>query len=278
VSTAVVGHVEWVDFCVCERLPAAGEILHAREWLADAGGGGGVAAVQLTRLAPGEVTFVTSIGEGPAGEAVAQALAGHGVDVRAGAFAGPQRRAITHLTDDHERTITVLGERHEPQRSDDVGWDELARTDAVYFTGGDVGALRASRAARVLVATPRARNALTGADDVQLDVLVASRNDAAERGWAAQLTVPPRVTVLTDGGEGGTWAALDGTSGTWSAAPLPGEPVDSYGCGDTFAAVLAHGLGAGLGMDDALAWAARCGARCLTGRGPYQADLALERR
>lgn len=275
--TAVVGHVEWVDFCVCERLPAPGEILHASEWHADAAGGGGVAAVQLTRLAPGEVTFLTSLGHGPAGEAVARAFDAHGVAWRAGSFDGPQRRAITHLTDDHERTITVLGERHEPAAADPLGWDELARTDGLYFTGGDVGALRAARAARVLVATPRAREALAAAEDVQLDVLVASRNDAAERAWAAQLAVPPRTTVLTDGGEGGTWTSLDGTGGTWSAAPLPGAPVDSYGCGDTFAAVLAHGLGRGLTMDDALAWAARCGARCLTGRGPYSADLAAER-
>ena len=29
---------------------------------------------------------------------------------------------------------------------------------------------------------------------------------------AVRTAVPPRVTVLTDGGEGGTWSALDGAS------------------------------------------------------------------
>ena len=53
------------------------------------------------------------------------------------------------------------------------------------------------------------------------------------------------------------------------AAPLPGPVRDAYGCGDSFAAGLTYGLGAGLAMPDALELGARCGAACLTGRGPY---------
>jgi ribokinase len=60
----------------------------------------------------------------------------------------------------------------------------------------------------------------------------------------------------------------------WKAAPLPGDPVDSYGAGDTFAAALTLALGAERPLDDALAYAARCGALCMTGRGPYGADLS----
>jgi ribokinase len=56
---------------------------------------------------------------------------------------------------------------------------------------------------------------------------------------------------------------------------LPGPPVDEYGCGDSFAAGLTYGLGAGMAMADALDLAARCGASCLTGRGPYGAQLEL---
>jgi ribokinase len=43
--------------------------------------------------------------------------------------------------------------------------------------------------------------------------------------------------------------------------------VDSYGCGDSFAAGLTVGLARGLPLEAALELGARCGATCLTGRG-----------
>jgi ribokinase len=49
--------------------------------------------------------------------------------------------------------------------------------------------------------------------------------------------------------------------------------VDSYGCGDSFAAGLTVGLARGLELDEALAVGARCGAACLTGRGGLRAQL-----
>jgi hypothetical protein len=50
----------------------------------------------------------------------------------------------------------------------------------VYFTAGDVGALRAARKARILTATARAMETLKGSG-VRLDALVHSGNDAGER-------------------------------------------------------------------------------------------------
>ncbi len=123
----------------------------------------------------------------------------------------------------------------------------------------------------MLVATPRGGEALRTAG-VQLDVLVASGNDPGEAVEA--LDPPPRHVVLTSGETGGTWRGVDGDTGAWAAAELPGPAVDAYGCGDSFAAGLTFGLGQGLAMPDALALAARCGAHCLTGRGPYAAQLS----
>ena len=54
----------------------------------------------------------------------------------------------------------------------------------------------------------------------------------------------------------------------WDPVARPGEPVDAYGCGDSFAGALAYGLGAGMALPDALHLAATCGAWCLCGRGP----------
>ncbi|HEX8104540.1 MAG TPA: PfkB family carbohydrate kinase, partial [Solirubrobacteraceae bacterium] len=67
----------------------------------------------------------------------------------------------------------------------------------------------------------------------------------------------------------------DGTTGEWRAAEVPGEPVDAYGCGDSFAAGLTFGLARGDDLAAALELAARCGATCLTGRGPYERQLTL---
>jgi ribokinase len=82
------------------------------------------------------------------------------------------------------------------------------------------------------------------------------------------------VVVFTEGGHGGSYRTRGGETGRWAAAEPPRDPVDSYGCGDSFAAGLTYGLGAGLELDDALVLAARCGAVCLTGRGPYGRQLS----
>ncbi len=274
-AIAVVGHVEWVDFAVVERLPAPGEILEvgAGEHFAAPGGGGAVAAVQGRRLA-GELLFLTAVGDDELGRrARAELTQTYGVEVHAAVRPGPQRRALTYLDARAERTITVLGERHVPHGADPLPWDRLADLDAVFFTGGDAAALRAARAARVLLATPRGLDAHVGTG-IALDVLVASANDPGEQIAPDAYDPAPRLTVLTDGARGGHWLAADGTTGDFTVATLPGPPVDAYGCGDSFAAGLTFGLGAGLPLADALALAARCGATCLTGRGPYGAVLA----
>jgi ribokinase len=191
----------------------------------------------------------------------------------AGASGPPTRRALTFLDPTGERTITTLGQRLSAERSDRLGWEELADFDAVYFTAGDAGTLRAARAARVLVASPRGRGAFADGGE-PLDALVLSARDAPERGWAAELDPSPRITVMTAGAGGGSWTDGDGSAGSWQAAPAPGPFADSYGCGDAFAAGLTYALGRGDRLELALELAAGCGAACLTRRGPY-GDPAL---
>jgi ribokinase len=123
----------------------------------------------------------------------------------------------------------------------------------------------------VLVATPRAADGLRAAG-VTLDALVFSAGDADEVAWAESLEpLNPRYSVATRGSTGGRWAGADGGSGEWAAADVPGPVVDAYGCGDSFAAGLAYGLGAGQPIDEALATAASWGAHTLTlkGSGPH---------
>jgi ribokinase len=270
----VVGHVEWVEFAVVDRVPGPGEIVHAREVFEEPAGGGAVAAVQLRKLA-GAATFITAVGQDALGSRAERELRGrHGVEVRAVVRPRPQRRGFTFLDAHAERTITIIGERLVPHGDDPLPWEALSALDAVYFTGGDVAALRAARAAGVVVATSRALATIEAAG-VELDVLVASATDPGEAFAADRLDPHPRHVVLTRGGHGGDWRGTDGATGAWAVEPLPGPPVDSYGCGDSFAAGLTYGLGAGMELVDALALAARCGAYCLAGRGPYGAQLTL---
>jgi ribokinase len=268
---AVVGHVEWIEFARVPRLPRPGEILHVSEWWEDAGGGGGVAAVQIAKLAGG-CEFFTALAEDARGRRAKERLEELGVTVFAAPRPGEQRRGFVYLDDDGERTITILGERIVPHGDDDLPWDRLDDADAVYFTGGDEGALRQARRARRLVATPRAYETLRAAG-IQLDALVRSANDPGEQQAEHELDPEPRLVVSTAGKAGGEWFGEDHTRHNWKAAELPGPRRDAYGAGDSFAAGLTFALGADMEPEAALQLAARCGAHKLTGRAPYENQL-----
>ena len=269
---AVVGHVEWIDFIRVEEMPRPGEIVHASEAWSEAAGGGAVAAVQLVNLGC-ETTFFTALGDDELGRRARDELEAKGLRLHVTWVAEPQRRGVTYVDDSGERTITVIGDKHRPRGDDGtLPWEELRRTECVYFTGGDVESLSKARHARILVATARELPTLVRSD-VQLDALVASATDAGERYEPGDLDPPPRLFVATSGALGG-WAQ---PGGPFAAADPPAPIEDSYGAGDCFAAGLTFALGRGDEPRDALAFAAECGATVITGRGPYGRQLTLVR-
>jgi len=268
VRVAVVGHVEWVEFARVERVPEPGEIASASETWEEPAGGGAVAAVQLANL-NGQVDFFTSLGDDDLGRRSKERLTELGVTVHAADAGRPQRRAFTFIDEDGERTITTLGPKLRPSGEDpSLPWEQLTRCDAVYFTGGDIAAVRAARRAKIFVATSRELPTLERAGE-ELDALIGSRGDAGERFDGVELEPPPRLVVSTAGALGG-WIR---PGGPFRAAPIPGPIEDAYGCGDCFAAGFAFGLGAGWSVEEAVALAARCGATVLTSRGPYGRQL-----
>jgi ribokinase len=268
---AVVGHVEWIEFARVPRVPRPGEIVHATEWWQQVGGGGAVAAVQLAKLA-GTADFFTALAADELGERSRRGLEELGVVVHAAPRPGAQRRGFVHLDAAGERTITILGDRLVAHGDDDLPWERLDAADAVYFTGGDAGALRHARRARRVVATPRAEPTLSAAH-VKLDALVRSAKDPAERDAGGELDPQPALVVSTAGKDGGQWVGEDRETGGWRSAELPGAKRDSYGAGDSFAAGLAFGLGAGLPIEAALELASRCGAHKLTGGAAFENQL-----
>lgn len=261
---AVVGHVEWVQFAEVDRIPDQGEIVSASSWWEEPAGGGSVAAVRLAELC-GECTFFTALGDDVHGHRARERLEALGVRVEAAFRDEPQRRGFTFVDRDHERTITLLGPKIHPHGTDKLPWDELAGVDAVYVCAGDVQAIRNARTARTVVATARELPTLREAR-VELDALVASEDDPAERYREGDIEPAPKLVVRTSGSEGGSY---EPGRGSWPPADVPGSVRDAYGAGDSFAAGLTFALASGRAPAEAVRVAAEQGALALTRRGAH---------
>jgi ribokinase len=270
VRAAVIGHVEWIEFVRVDHVPRPGEIVHASATWEEPAGGGAVAAVQLANLGA-EVAFFTALGSDELGRRSREELERRGVTVHSATVGTAQRRGFTYVDEAGERTITILGDKLVPRGGDgELPWEELARADAVFFVSGDVEAVRHARRGRALVATARELPTLRRGG-VELDVLVGSGEDDAERYHAGELDPPPKVVITTSGALGG-WMQ---PGGPFRAAPLPGAIEDAYGCGDCFAAGVTFALGQGAPIEHAVELGARCGAAVLCGRGAYAGQLTL---
>jgi ribokinase len=268
VRCAVVGHVEWIDFVPVERVPEAGEIVTTVESWEEPGGGGAVAAGEFHRLGA-DTTFFTAVGDDELGRRTAAELGTWGLHLELAVRDAPQRRGFTYVDAEGERTITVLGEKLHAHADDPLAWDELETIDAVYFTGGDIGALRQARRARILVATARELPTLAAAG-VELDALVHSGRDPGERYRPGDIDPPPLLVATTEGVDGGSYFTVGGEEGRWKAAALPGPMQDMYGAGDCFAAGLAYALADGQPVARALDFAAGRAALAMTRPGGFR--------
>ena len=230
---AVVGHVEWTEFV--ERRPRPGRRARsptATELWAEPAGGGAVVAAQLAKLA-GALRLLHRArrrrARPPRRSSGSSEL---GLDVHAQWF-GATRRALTHVDEHGERTITTVGPEA-PAREAPL---PLAGYDAVFFVAGDAAALRVG-----------ARGALP-------------RRDAARAADAARGRRPARPARRQrhrpgeryDGGldvgarraRPRARAAALANGARYAAAPPPGPLADTYGAGDSFAAALCFALARG---------------------------------
>jgi ribokinase len=254
--------VEWIRFARVDRLPAPGDIVHSFDDWEQAGGGGAAAALQLALLCD-ETTLFTALGDDELGARSRSELEHRGLRVHAAVDRLPTRWALTQVDETGERTITTVGQKLRPRGHDDrLPWHELREMDAVLFVAGDVDALALARQAPVLTAVTRELDVLRRGS-VQLDALIGSGEDDAERYRPGEIEPPPHLVVTTSGALGG-WMQ---PGGPFSAAPVPGPVQDTYGAGDSFAGGLTYALAVGLEAQDAVTFASRCGAAALTGRG-----------
>ena len=262
---AVVGHVEWMEFLAVDQLPHPGTIGHALRTLQEPAGGGAVVAVQMARLQQQPVHFFTAIGRDSVGEACVKRLEDLGLVVHVAWREAPTRRGISLVDGEGDRAITVIGERLTPSLDDDLPWEALGECDGLFVTAADVPLLKACRAAAVLAATPRVRLPVLQKAGVSIDALIGSGLDPGEQVDPDQLNPAPHTMIRTEGAAGG----LSLPGGRFEPAPLPGPMVESYGCGDGFAAGVVTGLAARWTLANAIALGAQCGAACATRFGPY---------
>ncbi len=270
---AVIGHVEHVTLGLVAEVPTSGAIVHLERPFTFAGGGGGMAFAQLVR-GPAEVHLYTALGRDAAAEEVLAEVAARGAQIHAVRRDEPHTRAIALVDRAGERTILVVGEPLHPRADDPLPWDALAGFDAAYFTADDPVALRAARAARVLVVSARRREALA-ASGVRADVVVGSARDLREASARADHAVAPGALVLTEAAAGGRVETAEGTF-RFDAAPSPPAGGGAYGAGDCFAAALTFFLAVGSPLAEACARAARHGAAVLGGIDPREGMIALE--
>jgi len=265
VRVAVVGHVEWVEFLRVDQVPRAGGIVEGTTGVSAAAGGGAVAAVQLARMGA-EVHFFTSLGDDELGHRAAADLRARGVSLHTEFEPTPQRRALTLIDAQRERTIILSGARHVGHGAAPLPWDLLASCASVYVTGGDPAALRAARTCPIVVSTARILQHLVDAE-ITVDALVGSDDDPREVYTPGLLPREPALLVRTDGARGGRYM-FNGIEERYAAVPTD-VTGDTYGAGDTFAAALTFALGDNRSPADACAFAAARAAEVLAFFGPY---------
>ena len=270
---AVVGHIESVEFLAVDRWPQPGCISHAQQRLEEPAGAGAVIAVQLAKLLDRPVHFFTALGRDLVGESCVQRLQERGVEVHVAWRDGPTRRGISLVggvgdgSGDRsgDRAITVIGDRLTPVLSDPLPWDVLQQCDGAFITAADAALVQAARSVPVLAATPRVGVAVLESAGVQIDALIGSGLDPAELVAPGDLVPSPRVQISTEGAAGG----LISTGDRYSASALPGPFVETYGCGDSFAAGVFAGLAAQWPLKTAIQLGCQLGAACATRFGPY---------
>ena len=195
-----------------------------------------MSAAQVAKLGA-EALFYTALGGDEAGRASAERLGGIGVTVLATVHDAPQTRGISAVGETADRAILVIGAAelgaHRGRRCPGTTWRPATPPSSRATTR------RRSRrpgARGALVVTTR-RLAQLVESGVRADVLIASATDPSEAVDPAELPGPARRDRL-DRGRRMAAATRRPTAarGRWDPAPLPGPPVDSYGCGDSFAA------------------------------------------
>ena len=262
---AVVGHIEWINFLKVDQFPKQGVISHAENSLEYPAGAGAIIAKRLSELSLNQIHFFTALGNDDYGEKCFNILSNMGIKLHVGWREKPTRRGFSLIDSLGERAITVIGERLAPNHKDNLEWNILEKMDGIFITASDPEIFKMARAASTLCTTPRVGLNIINESKVLLDGLIGSNFDPGETFSFSELLVKPKYTIKTEGEKGG----IIFPGGRYEALKNKKQKVDSYGCGDSFAAGFLYGLAAKWDMDKSLILAKVLGRDASEFFGPY---------
>ena len=98
-----------------------------------------------------------------------------------------------------------------------------------------------------------------------MDGLIGSNLDPGEVFSFSELSVKPKYTIKTEGEKGG----MIFPGGRYDALNNKKQKVDSYGCGDSFAAAILYGMASKWNIDKSLNLAKIIGRNVSEFFGPY---------
>jgi len=263
---AVVGHVEWINFLKVDQLPKPGVISHSERSIEYPAGGGSVIAKTLSELTNNKVHFFTSLGNDYYGEQSFKILSNYGMKLHVAWRDIPTRRGFSLIDSKGERSITVIGERLAPTYKDNLDWNIFQKMDGIFITASDSEIFKKARIADSLCTTPRVGLDIINKSNVFLDGLIGSNLDPGEVFSLSDISIKPKFIIKTEGENGGILYP----GGRYKAIINTKQKVDSYGCGDAFAAGILYGLASKWSIDKILSLAKLLGKDASECFGPYK--------
>jgi len=262
---AVIGHVEWINFLEVDNLPKAGLICHSKRSLEMPAGGGGVIAKTLRDITNGDVHFFTSLGNDLYGIQTKKIFEKMGIDLHIAWRNTPTRKGFSVVDKSGERSITIVGDRLAPSAEDNLSWNLLKEMDGIFITAADEDIFKISRSCPILCATPRVGIQTISNSQVFLDALIGSNLDPDEIFSLSDLSNIPRLIIKTEGKDGGILYP----GGRFKAVQNDFPIIDSYGCGDSFAAGILFGLASKWNIEKTVKLGTVLGGNCIGNFGPY---------
>ena len=262
---AVIGHIEWINFLEVDLLPKPGLISHSKKSEEYPAGGGSVIAKRLRELTNSEVHFFTALGNDFYGNKSLNILEDMGIQLHVGWRDKPTRKGFSLIDSFGERSITLIGDRLAPTHQDNLDWGILKDMNGIFITAADAEIFKKSRIADVLCTTPRVGLKIINESGIFLDGLIGSNLDPGEVYSLNDLTLKPKFVIKTEGENGGI--VIPG--GRYKAIKNNKNKVDSYGCGDSFAAGIIYGLSSKWTIEESLNLAKIMGKKCSEHFGPY---------
>ena len=266
---SVVGHIEWINFLKVDQLPKKGVISHSEKSLELPAGGGSVIAKTLCELTQNQIHFFTALGNDDYGDRCFKILSSMGIKLHVAWHDKPTRRGFSMIDSQGERAITIIGERLAPNYKDNLDWSILKKMDGIFITASDSAIFKMARSAPILCTTPRVGIDTINKSNVLLDGLIGSNLDPGERFSLPELSVKPKYIIKTEGEKGG----IIFPGGRYKALKNKKLKVDSYGCGDSFAAAILYGMASKWNIEKSLNLAKVVGRNTSEIFGPYAETL-----